>query len=313
MRVLITGAGGFIGQACVARFVLTGRQVRAISRRLIPPCEGLDSVCLADPLAADWRSLLEGVDCILHLAGIAHQPGAVATEYEDINIRLTELLADAGIAVGVKRFVLLSSVAIHGRQGGHLNESSPICPVDSNGRSKAIAESRLQKIAHATSMEWTIVRPPMVYGAGAPGNFRILAKWVRRGIPLPLLAARSPRSYIGIDNLIEALLCVTAHPKAANRIYLVSDNNDLGTADLISLMARALGRRPRLWWLPGWSLRLGAVLLGRAADAERIFGSLQLDTAAIRNELGWIPHVPVEIGIALAMDGCIDNQTQLQN
>jgi len=153
----------------------------------------------------------------------------------------------------------------------------------------------------------------MVYGAGAPGNFRILAKWVRRGIPLPLLAARSPRSYIGIDNLIEALLCVTEHPKAANRIYLVSDNNDLGTADLISLMARALGRRPRLWWLPQWSLRLGAVFLGRAADAERILGGLQLDTAAIRNELGWTPHVPVEIGIALAMDGCINNQTQLQN
>ncbi len=301
MRVLITGAGGFIGQACVDRFILAGMQVRAISRRAIAPRAGLESVCLADPLAADWRALLDDVDCILHLAGVAHQPGAVATEYEDINIRLTERLAEAGIAAGVKRFVFLSSVAVHGRQGGCLDESSPLHPADSNGRTKAIAEACLKKIAHATPMEWTVVRPPLVYGPGAPGNFRILARLIRRGIPLPLMAARAPRSYIGIDNLIAALLCVTAHPKAANRTYLVSDNNDLGTADLIRLMARALGRGPRLWWLPSWSLRLGAMLLGRAADAERVLGRLQLDTSAIRNELGWMPAIPIDVGIVLAM------------
>jgi nucleoside-diphosphate-sugar epimerase len=301
MAVLITGASGFIGQACVDRFAIAGRQVRAISRRAIAPREGVESFCLADPLAIDWRTFLDGVDCILHLAGVAHQPDAVATEYEDINIRLTERLAEAGIAAGVKRFVFLSSVAVHGRQGGRLDENSPLQPVDSNGRTKAIAEARLQKIARATPMEWTVVRPPLVYGPGAPGNFRHLVSWVHSGIPLPLLAARAPRSYIGIDNLIAALLCVTAHPKAANRTYLVSDGDDLCTADLIRLMALALGRGPRLWWLPAWSLRLGAALLGNAADAERILGRLQLDTAAIRDELGWVPAIPTDVGIALAM------------
>jgi nucleoside-diphosphate-sugar epimerase len=303
MRVLITGASGFIGQACVARFVLASRQVRAVSRKEIAPRDGVDAVCLSEPLVADWPPLLKGVDCILHLAGVAHQPGAVATEYEDINIRLTERLAEAGIAAGVKRFVFLSSVAVYGREGGRVDEHSPLRPVDSNGRTKALAEARLRSIARDTQMEWTVVRPPLVYGPGARGNFRHLASLVRRGIPMPLSAAKAPRSYIGIDNLVAALLCVTAHPQAANRTYLVSDNDDLGTADLIRLMARAVGRKPLLWWLPAWSLRLGALLLGRAADAERVLGRLQVDTAPIRDELGWTPAIPTDVGIALAIAG----------
>lgn len=312
MRVLITGAGGFIGRSCVDRFILNGWKVRAVSRQTNAPREGLENISIVDPLTTDWQSLLNRVDYVLHLAGVAHQPNALQREYDNINVGMTERLAYAAIASGVKRFVFLSSVAVYGRNCGRMDENTPLNPVDMNGWTKALAESRLQKIANSAAMEWAIVRPPLVYGPGAPGNFSHLASLVRRGVPLPLLAAREPRSLISVNNLVDALLCVVLHPDAANRTYLVSDGDDRCTADLINLMSAAVGRTSRLWWLPECSLRMAAALIGREVDAERILGCFQLNISAIRNELGWAPVISTQDGIAMAMRNT-SMQTAYQN
>jgi nucleoside-diphosphate-sugar epimerase len=306
VRILITGAGGFIGRACVAGFAAAGWQVRAVSRQPAPARPGVERVLSRDPGRADWTALLHGVDCVLHLAGVAHRPAASLAEYEDINVRLTGALARAAVASGVGHFVYLSSVAVHGRDRGDIDETMPLCPGDANGRSKALAEAALREIARDTPMHWTVVRPPLVYGSDAPGNFRRLAVLVRRGIPLPLAAATAPRSYIGIYNLVSALLCIVDNPKAAEKTYLVSDNDDLCTADLIRAMAQGVGRQARLWWLPAGLLSLGASLLGRSGDAERILGRLQIDTRAIRQELGWAPPIPAREGIVRAMADSAD-------
>ena len=306
MRVLVSGAGGFIGRACVAGFAEAGWQVRAISRRLVAAQSGVEPVLLADFASADWGVLLHEVDCVLHLVGVAHQPGASVREYDAINIDMTADLARASVASGVRHFVYLSSIAVHGRGSGMIEESSPLCPTGAYGRSKAVAEALLRDIARDTSLRWTVVRPPLVYGPHAPGNFRRLAGLVSLGLPLPLAAATAPRSYIGIDNLVSALLCIVGNAKAANRTYLVSDNDDMGSAELIRTMACGAGRRARLWWLPLWLLRFVAAALGRSGDAERLFGRLQLDTHAIRRELGWTPDIPAREGIISALSGDAD-------
>lgn len=304
MRVLITGAGGFIGRACVAGFSASGWQVRAISRRIMAaPAQHVEMEAINSLADADWPALLKDVDCVLHLAGVAHQMAAKEQDYWDVNVHATTRLARAAVAAQVHRFIYLSSIAVYGRslRSGMLDESSQVMPEDVNGRTKAAAEQCVQEIAQEAGMGWTIVRPPLVYGPDAPGNFNRLARWLRRGLPLPLSAANAPRSYVGVDNLVSALLCIASSKAAANRIYLVSDNDDLGTADLIRLMARALGRACRLWWLPPSVLRLGAAMLGRSTDADRLLGRLQVDSSAIRRELNWAPPLSAAEGIARSL------------
>ncbi|TCS72482.1 nucleoside-diphosphate-sugar epimerase [Sulfuritortus calidifontis] len=303
MHILVTGAGGFIGRACVAAFVARGWQVRAISRQILTAAPGLESVRVESLVEVDWRHLLSGIDCVLHLAGVAHQKKTSAQDYQAINVEVTARLATAAATGGVKRLIYLSSIAVHGRSpdGGMLDENSELCPEDENGRTKAAAEERIRQIAQDAGMAWTIVRVPLVYGPDAPGNFRRLVKLVQSGLPLPLLAATAPRSYIGIENLVSLLIRIVDSQAASNRTYLASDNDDMSTAELVRLMAKAIGRSSRLWWMPITLIRFGATLLGRSSDAEGLLGRLQINSKALRQELGWIPPLSAAEGISRAM------------
>lgn len=302
MRILVTGAGGFIGRACVAEFVAQGWQVRAISRQVASETPGLESIQIRTLEEVDWRRFLTDVDCIVHLAGVAHQSGVSAEHYHAINVEVTERLAIAAMEAGVKRLIYLSSIAVYGRpQCGWIDDLSDLRPEDDNGRSKAAAEQRIKEISRDSGLAWTIVRVPMVYGPNAPGNFRRLEKLVRSGLPLPLAAATAPRSYLGIGNLVSALIRIVESPAAKSRTYLLTDGDDLSAAQLIQLMADAIGVPCRLWWLPAAIIRVGAVMLGRGRDADRLLGQLRADGKSIRRELNWMPPLSAADGIRLTM------------
>jgi nucleoside-diphosphate-sugar epimerase len=302
MRVLVTGAGGFIGRSCVAEFLARGWQVRAISRQVLPDAPGLESVQIRALEEVDWSRLIKGIDCVVHLAGVAHQGRKSTDHYHAINVEVTERLAVAAVDADVKRLIFLSSIAVYGRlQSGRIDDFSDLSPEDDNGRSKAAAERRIREISKDGGLAWTIVRVPMVYGPNAPGNFHRLEKLVRSAMPLPLAAATAPRSYLGIGNLVSALTRIAASPAAKNRTYLLADGDDLGTAKLIQLMADAIGIPCRLWWLPPGLIRVCAVILGRRGDADRVFGQLSVDGKAVRKELNWMPPWSAAEGIRLAM------------
>jgi nucleoside-diphosphate-sugar epimerase len=306
MRVLITGADGYIGTACVRAFSQQGWSVRATTRQPIRMAlpKGVENIHgLSFAEAVNWALHLHNVDVVLHLAAVVHRPDAPLEEYRRINIDSTERLALEAVKAGVSRFLFLSSISVHGRNVGarSIHEDTPFAPDDAYGKSKADAEALIARVANGTRMSWSVLRPPLVYGPNAPGNFRRLVNAIQAGVPLPLAAARKTRSYIGIDNLVSAIIRVATHPSACNQSFVVSDGQDISTAEMISLIAKALERHSRIWWMPEIAIRMSAALLGRSADASRLFDPLRIDSQKIRNMLDWEALVPIEDGICRAV------------
>jgi nucleoside-diphosphate-sugar epimerase len=172
-----------------------------------------------------------------------------------------------------------------------------VAPEDAYGLSKWEAEQGLWEIASRTGMELVLVRPPLVYGQGVKGNFARLLDLVRSGVPLPLAAVNNRRSFIGLDNLVDLLIRCVDHPKAAGQTLLVSDGHDLSTPELLRIIANAMGRPARLFPVPVPLLRLAGRAFGRLSEVDRLVGSLQVDSSATRELLGWTPPVSVEEGI----------------
>src|SRR5690606_8354185 len=155
-------------------------------------------------------------------------------------------------------------------------DTSP-APEDFYGISKLEAEQGLMRLAADTGMEVVIIRPPLVYGPGVKGNFASMIKLVEKGLPLPLGAVHNKRSLVGIDNLVDLIIRCIDHPAAANQVFLAGDGEDLSTSELLRGVAQAMGKPAWLIPVPAGMLQFGAALLGKAAMAQRLLGSLQVD------------------------------------
>jgi nucleoside-diphosphate-sugar epimerase len=221
------------------------------------------------------------------------------TEYRRVNTEGTLNLARQAAASGVRRFVFLSSVKVSGEStaGKVFNPNDVPVPGGAYGLSKWESEQGLWEIASQTGMEVVVVRPPLVYGPGVKGNFARLISLLRSGIPLPLAAVNNRRSFIGLDNLVDLLIRCVDHPKAAGQTLLVSDGRDLSTLELLHMIANAMGRSARLFPVSVPLLRLAGRALGRLNEVDRLVGSLQVDSSATRELLGWTPPVSVEEGL----------------
>jgi len=303
--ILVTGAGGFVGRTLCAELART-ETLRVVGRSAPAPelrAIGIDSFMAADLATySDWQPAMTGVEIIIHLAARTHvlheQAADPLGEYRQINVEGTRRLATAAAACGVKRFIYLSSVKVNGEDtSGYppYTEEAPARPEDAYGQTKWEAEQILHDIARRSDMEFTILRPPLVYGPGVKGNFLRLLRWVARRAPLPLASINNRRSLIFVGNLVHAVTACLRHPAAAGRTYLVSDGEDFSTPDLIRALATALQTEPWLLPCPPPLLKLAAAMLGKSSEMRRLTGSLQVDTHRIRDELDWRPrHTPAE-------------------
>ena len=239
----------------------------------------------------EWAGLLDGIDIVIHLAAVAHRRNPDKRELVAVNVEGTGRLAEQAAQTGVQRFVLLSSIGVNGNSTAELpfDESMPPDPKDEYARSKLQAERVVRGLSQREGLEVTIVRPPLVYGLNAPGNFGRLVRWVRQGWPLPLGALRNQRSFIFVDNLCDFLSTVASHPAAANETYVISDGEDVSTPELVRRLAVAMDRKARLVSVPVPFLRSALALVGHSADFERLCGSLRVDSHKARVELGWTP------------------------
>ncbi len=251
-----------------------------------------------------WNGALRDVGAVVHLAARVHvmaQSGSGASaEYQRVNTVGTERLALAAAETGVRRFVFLSTVKVHGEATGAraFTESDPPLPQDAYARSKWEAEQALRRIGARTGMEVVILRPPLVYGPGVKANFFSLLQAIARGLPLPIGAIDNRRSLIFVGNLADAIVKCIEHPAAAGGTFLVRDGEDLSTPELARRLARALDVRPRLLSVPPSWLSFGGWLTGRRDAVDRLIGSLAVDDSKIRAALGWGPPYTLDEGLA---------------
>jgi UDP-glucose 4-epimerase len=302
MRILVTGASGFVGTALCRGLLARGHSVRAVVRGAsAPPADspGLHRVAVPDIAGAiDRHVLLEGIDVVVHLAAVAHRAAADASEIRRVNVEGAIRLADAASGL-VRRFVFLSSVKVHGEDSGNASytEVDAPLPEDIYGRTKLEAERALTGIAERGGMELMVLRPPLVYGPGVKANFLRLLSWVASGLPLPLASVRNRRSLIYVGNLVDAIARCAEHP-AARGPFLVSDGETVSTPELVSRIARALERPAWLVPAPPALLRVAGMIAGRRDEIRRLTGNLAVDASKARQHLDWRPPHTLDEGLA---------------
>ena len=305
MKILVTGANGFVGEALCGELLRRGQSVRAVQRDAIPAIAGVE-VAEVDSVDAftNWMEALKGVDVVIHLAARVHVMKDAAAdplaEFLKVNLYGTSNLAQQAAREGIRRFVYVSSVKVNGEQttgSQFFSESDNPNPQGPYAISKWRAEQTLRDIARETGFETVIVRPPLVYGPGVKGNFLTLLTAIARGIPLPLAGANNLRSLLYVGNLADALITCATHPAAAGQTYLVRDGDDVSTAQLVEKIARATGRKSRSFKIPLVLVRTVAGAFGRRKQFDRLFGSLRVNDEKIRSELSWTPPYTLEQGL----------------
>jgi len=300
-RILITGASGFIGRAMVRAFAADGRTLRAAARRAPQPqlpetVELAQHGDLAQPV--DWRSALDGVAQVVHLAGIAHAGRGVAEEqYDRVNREATARLAEAALRAGVRQFVFVSSIrAQSGPAADHaLSERDRAAPSDAYGRSKLAAEEAVR----AAGVPFTILRPVLVYGAGVKGNFATIWRLAQSRLPLPVKDFSNRRSFLGLDNFVSALSFVLATPATIGETYIVADPGvPPRLAEVIAIMRQATGRRPLLLPMPMQCVEIPLRIAGRGDLWERLGGNLRVDVGKLI-AAGWQPRHDTRAGLTV--------------
>ena len=303
MNILLTGATGFIGQALVLELLQQGFFLTIVLRKKSNLfADNINQIIVGDlNNDIDWSSILNKIDCIIHLAGKAHvidkSKASALDEFRKINTELTLDLAKQAVTAGVERFVFLSSIGVNGNQNNQpfLEIDTPN-PQEPYALSKYEAEQGLLKLAKNSSLEVVIIRPPLVYGNNAPGNFGRLIQWAGAKIifPLPLGAVNNVRSLIAIDNLVSFIITCTLHPKAANEIFIISDDDNLSTTQLLKKIATAFNKKVLLLPVPVSWMIFVAKLLGKEADAVRLFSSLAVNSSKARDLLDWHPVTTID-------------------
>lgn len=301
--MLLTGASGFVGRSLVAHLAEAGVDTLGIYRRPPDaPVPGRMGVVASIDDTTDWRPWLEGHSVVIHLAALAHrtdprdQPSA--EEFHRINVLGPLRLAESASAAGVRRFVFMSSIGVHGISSDRpLDATSAQDPQEPYARSKLEAEQALRQLMTRSGLEVVIVRAPMVYGPRCPGNLLRLLKLIDSGIPLPLGGMGNLRSLVGVDNLAAFLHLCASHPSAAGQVFHIADEPDVSTTRLVELLARGMGRRPRLFRIPLGLLLAAAGIAGRREVIEKLCGSLRVDSTLARDRLGWRQPRPLDEGL----------------
>lgn len=303
MNILLTGASGFIGQ----RLGFTIESLSEFHLTSVVRSEGglvAGEMILISQIDrnTDWRSALIDQDLVIHAAARAHimkeEVLDPLREYRDANVDSTLNLAHQAAEAGVKRFIFISSIGVNGNVNAQpFTEDDTPNPLGFYAQTKWEAEQGLWEVQSETGMELVIIRPPLVYGPNAPGNFGSLLRWVNNSIPMPLGAIHNKRSLVALDNLVDLIITCIDHPAAANQVFLAGDGEDLSTTELLRGAAQVAGVSSLLIPVPASVLMFMASLVGKKEMAQQLLGSLQIDISKARDLLDWTPILSVEEGL----------------
>lgn len=309
-KILITGGLGFVGSALTRELIGKGYDVRITTRSV--PKNNFESVEMVQVEnineETDWFDALVGVDVVIHCAARVHVMKNESADSFDLFMRCncfgTLNLATQAAEVGVKRFIFLSTIGVNGAftpVGQKFTELDVPNPNNAYSLSKYEAEIGLKSISEKTALEVVIIRPPMVYGRGAPGNFKFLQKVVQSGFPLPFGNVNNSRSFVSIDNLVDFIALCVSSSKAANELFLVSDGYCFSTSSFINQMASHTGSRVKQFNISVRMLRYIFNLLGMNSYSQRLLNNLEIDVNKSYRLLDWIPPFSMEYSMKKAM------------
>lgn len=303
-NILVTGASGFVGSHLVKYLMDEGYQVRVCSRRDWPDAPTQNIVIGNIDRHTEWQLALQDIDVVIHCAARVHIMNDTTADplsaFREMNCDASLHLAKQAAQAGVKQLIYLSSVKVNGevtQSGKPFTELDIPAPSDPYGISKFEAEQALLALGAEQQLKVTIIRPPLVYGAGVGANFLSLLRWVKRGIPLPLGAIDNRRSFVFVKNLVNFIGHCVGNTKAFQEIYLISDDNDLSTTALLKAAAEAQQVPARLIPVPANWISSIAKILGKQAIADRLCLSLQVDISKAKKQLHWQPPFSVAEGL----------------
>lgn len=310
-RVVVTGAAGFIGSALVRRLTHDGFAVLGVVRAAPAAnaqVEGVEYVHRDLERVDSVADVLRGGDVVVHLAARVHRmherDDAAQAAHRSANTEVARMLGRSLAERGGRRLIFLSTAKVfgEGRDEAYTQED-PLAPTEAYAESKAAAERVVRSQADAGGFEWTIVRPPFVYGRGGKGNFPRLVSLARlaRLVPLPLASVDNRRSIIYVGNLVDAIVRCGLDPRASRRILLPTDEQEVSTPELIRAIAAAQGSHARLFRCPSSLLRAAARLIGRSAEMDRLTESLRLDSRYLQTDFGWRPPYSLERALAASV------------
>lgn len=312
---LVTGASGFVGSHLMAEMAQRDLPVRGTTRGTKP---GMISVPSYGP-EMDWSMCLEGVDTIVHLAARAHVLNEVAADplraFREANVIAMQNLAEQASSIGVRRFILMSSIGVNGNVtelGRPFTSGDVPLPRSDYATAKAEAEVSLKEICRSKDLEFVIIRPPLVYGPGVQANFLRLMKLAALGIPSPFGAIKNVKSFVYVKNLCDLVITAIDHPEAASKTFLVRDGHDVSTDDLYRDLCEALGRRPSSFTIPATLLKGLAAAAGLHGTMRQLTANLQIDDSETRNCLKWMPPHTYSEGIIHTARAFMSRRNQAQ-
>ncbi|MFA0216704.1 NAD-dependent epimerase/dehydratase family protein [Vibrio cyclitrophicus] len=285
MNILLTGSSGFIGGNFIERY--------PVFREVVREASGLMSLSKHSIVNIDehasWIGAFNDIDTVIHLAGLAHSHSHTVKDYQSINVSGTLHLAREAAISGVKRFVFVSSIGVNGTKthGAPFSEKSKCKPHDAYSQSKCDAEVALKSLAIETGLEVVIVRPTLVYGPGAPGNFGSLAKLIRNFPLLPFALTCNRRSFISVQNLCDLLFVCASHPKASGHTFLASDGEPVSTKEFTNTIAVGMGCSLIQCPVPIWIIKLLGKLLNKEKMVQQLVGDLEVDSSNLKHVLDW--------------------------
>lgn len=295
LHIAVTGAAGFIGKFLCAELAARGNDVRALVRSTSAQVPGAGNTTVVDLLLARDCALFAGCQVVIHLAGRAHVMKESASDplaqYRESNVEVTRHLLTLAARAGVQRFVFVSSIGVNGQRtcGEPFRETTTECPHDMYAVSKLEAEREIQSLAAGLNIEFVIVRPTLVFGPGAPGNFGMLMRLAAKGLPLPFASLAARRSLVSVWNLVDFLALCARHPAAAGGTFLVADEGHVVVPEIFEQLGIGMGKRQRMVRVPASLLGTLAWLFGRRKTFEKFNAELVVDIGKAKAVLGWAP------------------------
>ncbi|MFL7040953.1 SDR family oxidoreductase [Vibrio lentus] len=308
MTILVTGASGFVGTKLLEHFPYD--EVIGLGREKPLNLASHQFIEAEIGGVTDYSTALSDVSVVIHLAARVHVMGDSVENpldaYREINTLGTMNLARQAVNAGVKRFVFISSIKVNGESstsGYPFTYADKRKPEDFYGQSKSEAEEQLLALAEETGLEVVIIRPTLVYGTGVKANFASLMNLVSKGFPLPFgLINSNKRSLVSVTNLVDLIVTCIEHPKAKNQVFLVSDDHDVSTSEMVKQMSVACGKKNFQLPVPAWCYKFAGKLLKKEDVVDRLIGSLQVDISHTKETLDWTPPQSLQDGFKKTAD-----------